>query len=65
MTKDWCIPLDAPEDVRRAVQNEARHMMILKLEADILQDMMVCKIEGWDKTEYIRMLQELLGRWKV
>ena len=35
--------------------------MIVKLEADILADMMVCEIEGWDKMEYINMLRDLVN----
>ena len=34
--------------------------MIVKLEADILFDMQVCEIEGWDKTEYLKMLEDLI-----
>lgn len=37
--------------------------MILKLETDILHDMQVCEVEGWDKTEYIRMLYEVLNHF--
>ena len=47
------------------LQQLARHQMIQKLYADILHDMMVCDIEGWDRTEYIRELQECLNHFKV
>ena len=33
-----------------------RHEMILKLLADIELDMVICELEGWDRTEYIKML---------
>ena len=48
------------EETRRKAQELARHQMIVKLEADILMDMQVCDIEGWDKTEYIKQLKALL-----
>lgn len=48
------------EDTRRKAQELARHQMIVKLEADILFDMQVCEIEGWDKTEYLKMLEDLI-----
>lgn len=41
----------------------ARYKMIVRLEADILADMHVCELEGWDKTEYIRQLYDLLDRF--
>lgn len=48
-----------------AVQQLARHKMIAKLLVDINADMMVCELEGWDKTEYPRMIAEAvdLERW--
>ena len=36
----------------------ARHKMIVRLLDDIRIDLMICEIEGWNKLEYIRMLQE-------
>lgn len=45
----------------KALNDLARHQMIMKLYADILFDMQVCEVEGWDKLEYIRMLQDLLN----
>ncbi len=47
-------------ETRRKMQELARHQMILRLEADILFDIQVCDIEGWDKMEYINQLRELL-----
>ena len=35
--------------------------MIERLYKDILFDLQVCEIEGWDKTEYIRMLRDKLN----
>lgn len=56
---------DLPVETRKALQNQARHLMIKNLYSDILFDIRVCEIEGWDKTEYIRMLQECLNSFKV
>lgn len=43
----------------------ARHEMIVKLLADIRVDLAICDIEGWDKKEYIRMLQNELNHFKL
>jgi len=51
---------DTPE-TRYQHQRLARLEMITKLEADILADMMVCDIEGWDKMEYIGQLRTLIN----
>jgi hypothetical protein len=49
------------QEVAKALNDLARHQSITRLEADILYDMQVCDIEGWDKMEYIQMLQDLLN----
>ena len=51
---------DTPE-TRYEHQRLARLLMITRLETDILADMRICDIEGWDKMEYIRMLRNLLN----
>jgi len=43
------------------MQKLARHQMRCKLLADIQADMTACQLEGWDQTEYIRELQDLLN----
>ena len=48
-------------ETRYQLQRKARLEMITKLEADILADMQVCDLEGWDKMEYIRELQKLIN----
>lgn len=53
--------LDGHQDTPKKMQELARHQMILRLYADILTDMQICDVEGWDKMEYIRMLQELIN----
>ena len=57
------IVLDEDPRTPRALNDLARHKMINRIEADILADMQVCEIEGWDKTEYIRMLYEMLNHF--
>ena len=47
----------------RKLQELARHQMIQRLYTDILTDMQICEIEGWDKLEYLRQLQEVIDRF--
>lgn len=49
----------------KAVNDAARHQMIRRLLADIRMDLQVCDVEGWDKREYIRMLQKEINHFKV
>ena len=51
---------DTPE-TRRALNNLSRLQMITRLENDILMDLRICEIEGWDKKEYINQLRDLLN----
>lgn len=37
-----------------------RHQTIEKLQKDILFDISVCQIEGWNPREYIRMIRDML-----
>ncbi len=48
---------------RRALNDLARHKMILHLYNDIMVDLTICEIEGWDKMEYIRELQEVINHF--
>jgi hypothetical protein len=48
-------------ETRKALNDLARHKMITRLYADILVDMQICEIEGWDKLEYIRELKDLIN----
>ena len=45
----------------KALNDLARHQSILRILSDIRADMVVCEIEGWDKTEYIRMIQKAVS----
>ena len=53
--------VDLDAETRRTMQRVSREEMKLRIYADILADMMVCDIEGWDKMEYIRELQNMLN----
>lgn len=48
-------------DERRKLNELARHQLIRRLYLDILIDMQVCKLEGWDQMSFIRQLQDLLN----
>ena len=47
-------------DTARALNDLARHKAIFRLLSDIRIDLEICELEGWDKTEYINKLKELL-----
>lgn len=49
------------DEAPRKLQELARHQIITRLYADILVDMQVCEIEGWDKMEFIRQLQTAIN----
>ena len=51
---------DHDQETGKALQTLARHKMIERLYRDILIDMAVCEIEGWDKMEYIRLLRKVV-----
>lgn len=55
------VKLDNNPGTPYRLQQLARLEMITKLEQDILMDMEVCKMEGWDKMEYINQLRELIN----
>ena len=49
------------KECAKQLNDLARHQMIVRLYQDILQDMAICEIEGWDKQEYLRELKELIN----
>ena len=51
-------------ETRKAMNRHARHKMILKLYQDILIDLTICEIEGWDKMEYINELSDLINSFR-
>lgn len=42
----------------------SRHHQIHKLYRDILCDLEVCELEGWDKTEYVNDLYKILDHFR-
>lgn len=50
-------------DINKTLNTLARQQMIERLYRDILIDMAVCEIEGWDKMEYIKDLQEVINHF--
>jgi hypothetical protein len=52
-------------DTRKTLNSLARHKMITRLYADILVDMQICEIEGWDKLEYINELKSLINSFRT
>lgn len=45
----------------KALNDLARHKTILRLLNDIRIDMEICEIEGWDKTEYLNQIKQLIN----
>ena len=57
--EDW---MNADEANRKKIQDAARHQFINKMYADLLGDMEICKMEGWDVLEYPRMIRDAIAR---
>lgn len=51
---------DTPE-MRRLLNRAAREQLKQRLLADVLMDMRICELEGWDKLEFVNELMELLA----
>lgn len=56
------IPED--EDTKITLNVLARHQTIYNLYRDILIDMVVCEIEGWDKKEYLNQLKSVIEHFE-
>ena len=52
------------EDTRIALNVLSRHQTIYNLYKDILIDMMVCEIEGWDKLAYLKLLKDVIEHFE-
>lgn len=52
--------IPAAPETRKALNRLAREQIKLRLLADIRFDLAVCEIEGWDKTEYLTELKEMM-----
>ena len=62
---NWTIPIDASPEMRHTFNQMCREEGKCKLLSWIQADIAVCELEGWNKTEYIEELQELLNSFKV
>ena len=51
---------EATKEERFRLQKLAREELKLKLLTDILFDIEVCKIEGWDYKQYLNELKDLI-----
>lgn len=51
---------DTPE-ARKALNRLAREKMKYRLLADISLDLVICELEGWDKTEYLNELKDMIN----
>ena len=52
--------MSADEENRKKIQDACRHDFVKKMYAELLTDMEVCKLEGWDILEFPRMLKQAL-----
>ena len=50
-------------NIAKVLNDLARHRMISRIYSDILADLQVCKIEGWDCMEYIAMLKNVIDHF--
>ena len=48
------------DDAPKVLNRLAREQMKMKLLDDVLVDLMICDLEGWDQREYIEELHELI-----
>lgn len=53
--------MEENESISKSLNRLAREQVKLRVLNDIKIDMAVCEIEGWDKTEYINELKELIN----
>jgi hypothetical protein len=49
-------------DIGEALNRKARESMKARLMGDILVDMTVCEIEGWNKLEYLDEIEAMIRR---
>lgn len=54
---DW---MSADAANRKKIQDACRHAFVMKMYAELLTDMEICKLEGWDVLEFPRMLKQAL-----
>lgn len=58
--RNWKLSPDATEEERRALNRLAREQLKESLLRDVRLDIEVCRLEGWDCTEYLRELAGML-----
>lgn len=56
--QDW---MDADKKNRYLIQQMARKQFVNKVYAELLIDMEICKMEGWDMFEYPRMIRDAVA----
>lgn len=54
---DW---MSASAENRKKIQDACRHAFVKKMYAELLKDMEICKLEGWDILEFPIMLKQAL-----
>lgn len=55
---DW---MDADEAHRKHIQDGVRHAFVVKMYAELLTDMEICRLENWDILEFPRMLKNAIA----
>ena len=55
--QDW---MSESEENRKKIQYACRNAFVNKMYAELLTDMEICKLEGWDVLEFPRMLKQAL-----
>jgi len=48
------------KETAKALNDLARHKAIVRIFNDIRMDMEICEIEGWNKSEYLNLIRQLL-----
>lgn len=55
--QDW---MSSSAENRKKIQDTCRHAFVKKMYSELLTDMEICKLEGWDVLEFPRMLKQAL-----
>jgi hypothetical protein len=50
------------EETRKQYNRFARETMKYRLLRDIRVDLQICELEGWNKTEYLNELKEMINQ---
>lgn len=59
--KNKILPPNSDEHTRRTFNRLGREEMKRKLLNDILVDLTICELEGWDKLEYLDEIKQLIN----